>query len=181
MAKVEHRVAKKYARALFELGEPSELETLETMLQDYAVVWADNLELQEVMANPSIAVAQKVEIIRDLAALHPENSEMFTNFLSVLVSGGRMPCIAAIGEIFSEMLAALKKQLALTVVSAFPLEAAEQEAIQKRAEEDYGSLVTISYEVDQELIGGLQVKAGDKLFDSSVKGSLQRIREELVQ
>jgi F-type H+-transporting ATPase subunit delta len=104
----------------------------------------------------------------------------FANFLQLLVENDRFGYLPEIGQEFAAAVAQLKKSLALEVVSAFPLPSDERSSLETRIKGEFGAMASISWSVDPLILGGLLIKAGDKLLDGSVGGSLERIRAELV-
>ena len=84
-----------------------------------------------------------------------------------------------VSEYFGRLVNELKKVLSLSVVSAFPLSDSERDEIVSRIQNEFGSMASISWEVDPGLIGGLVIKSGDLVLDNSVKGALGKIKLSL--
>lgn len=190
MAKRETIVAKQYARALFEAVQPSELDALERALTVFVNAWNERDELRSALKNPAVPVAERISAVGDLADLIVRvapsgegntglNPSAFKNFLSVLMENNRLDVAPQILESFSAQLAALKKILAVSIESAFALSANEQEELSTKLTGQFGSLAKVAWTVNEELIGGLRIRSGDKLLDGSVDGALRRLEQEL--
>ncbi len=190
MAKIEGKVARRYARALFELTQPARFDARRDALDGLSKVWLENSSLRNTLNNPGIPLAQREAALRDIGAkLIPGDSE-FANFLSILLSGGRLPCLPQVAKLYSALVDSAKKLLALEIYSAFDLPASEKEALEAkiRAQLNQGQLsqiqcgnsATFSWKVDPDLLGGLLVKAGDCELDSSVRSTLEKIRQQVL-
>jgi len=174
------KVAKRYARALFELCDLSKLDEMEAALQSFSKLWLDDLKLRSAMLNPAFPLNERLSALRDLATNIKSGDKNFSNLLEILLQNKRLEVMPEISSAFSEMIDQIKKLLSLEVTSAFELPQDEKEKILKRVQTDCGSMASIVWKTDSEIIGGLKIKAGDKLLDGSVTGSLERFRNQLI-
>lgn len=180
MAKAEGRVAKRYARALFESSSPDKVEALRDALRNLSALWSESAELRAATLNPAIPASKREEIVGEVANVVLPNDKGFANFAKVLVSNRRLATLPQIAELFSLMVDELKKILSLEVASAFEISQDERSKIEERVKREFGALPKVSWRVDKSLLGGLVIKVGDKLLDSSIKGSLEKLRSELT-
>ena len=180
MATSEGRVAKRYARALFELTAVPELDAVSASLGAIAEAFESSEELRHVLINPAIPLSSRIAVAQDVARAAGGTSETLANFVGVLLENGRVEQLGEIVREFSAMVAHVKKILALEVVSAFPLGDGERREIHDRMQKDFGSMASLSWSVDPSIVGGLVVKSGDLRLDGSVKGVLDRARESLL-
>lgn len=180
MAKVQVKVAKRYAIALFRSTEVAKLEQTRDALNSVAQAWSSSKELRDALNNPSVSVKDKVSVAKSLAQAANVNDAILVNFLSLLAENGRISSVARVATIFSALVDEAKKLLNLEITSAFPVEADEQGRIRQAVEKDFGSMASISWSIDKDLIGGLIVKAGDKHLDSSIRGSLEKLQNSLL-
>lgn len=184
MAKVEDKVAKRYARAFFDALEPSVLEAACESLKSFAQTWEESSELRETLKNPGLPLARREDSLREIAqriAIQPLRQELLASFFVLLLQAGRIDAASRVAMIFSQMVDQLKKVLALEITSAFPISDGEKGEIQERMQRDFGSLASVVWNVQPSILGGLIIKAGDRQLDGSVEGSLQRLRAELAQ
>lgn len=180
MAQVSEKIAKRYAKALFELCEITQLDAVKTQLLAFSAAWTDNKNLQEAISNPAFPIKERMAVITSVAEKVGVTDGKVKNLLSLLTENRRLPSLAAVAKIFSAMIDELKKALALTVTSAFPIPSDEVEAAKEKVQKAFGGLASIDWAVDASLIGGLRIQAGDKLLDTSIKNSLDRYRAELL-
>ncbi|RIL10756.1 MAG: ATP synthase F1 subunit delta [Proteobacteria bacterium] len=186
MAKDDGKVASRYARALFELCAPQDLDAVSDSLKVFVETWSTHAELRSALANPSLPLETRLQVLRDSSELVRPNDKLLANFLCVLLTNDRLGALPQVSTSFEVMLKEFKKVLALEVTSAFQLSEQEREELRRQIEKnlskegkDYSSLVSIDWKVNKGILGGLRIKAGDKLLDGSIAGSLQRIEKEL--
>ena len=180
MRKSDVRLAKRYSRALFELYDHETLEHIKWALFALRDTWLENTDLREALTNPSYPVAQRLEALREIAHHLRGDDEHFVNFLILLLRNNRLQYVPEIAVAFAALVDELHSLLNITVISAFPLSEEEKGDIVTKMRHDYSPLVSVSWEVDHDLIGGLVIKAGDMVLDGSVQGSLEKIRKSLL-
>jgi len=174
------RLAKRYARALFGACNHDELERHSEKLTEVSGYYTQIADLREALDNPAYSVDQRVAVVRDLAEKVMPGERKLAGFLSLLVENHRISLLPSIVGIFRQLIDELKKALSLTVCSAFPLEESEKQELLQKLRREHGSLVTIEWEIDSDLLGGMTVRSGDKLYDSSIRGALEQFREQLI-
>ncbi len=180
MRKSNLRLAKRYSRALFELYDHDKLEHIKAAFFSLRDTWLDNIELREGLTNPAFPMEQRLEACREIAHYVRSDDDRFANFLILLLKNGRLYLIPEVALTFAALVDELRALLNVTVVSAFPLTDDEKGEIVTRMKHDYSPMVSVSWEVDPGLIGGLVVKAGDLVLDGSIQGSLDKIRKNLM-
>jgi F-type H+-transporting ATPase subunit delta len=102
------------------------------------------------------------------------------NFFAVLIDHGRIPMVAQIARQFE---AELNRQLGFAeadITSSRPLSAEEQQGLQSQVERITGKKVRARYATDPQLLGGAVVRVGSTIYDGSVRGQLQKLREQLA-
>ena len=188
MSTNDEKVARRYARALFELCAPfnsggHDLASTRAALDTFARSWGLHTNFREAVLNPAIQLSQRLAAVQEHAKLIASTDPIFANFLVVLLENGRLGMISAISREFSLMVEAFQRVLALDITSALPLSEGEknqiQSDIQAKVPSQFASMVSINWLVDAEILGGLRIKIGDKLLDSSIRGSLDRIERDL--
>ena len=170
-----HRV---YAEALLEAaGEKGRLAEVREELADFAEAVESNDELRAFLRNPQV----KPHVKRDaLAELLADADELVRNFLLLLAEKGR---IAETGEIQSEferLIAREARVLELELTTAVELSDDEAAQLVRRIEDAAGRRVEATRTVDPNIIGGIVVQAGSRRLDASVRGRLDRLRQELT-
>lgn len=180
MAAIDGKTARKYAKALFELCGADEYETMRDALRDFSQAWESSTDLQAVMKNPAVSKSEKQAVIKEICTAISPGTENFSNFCMLLLENGRLSGIGEIAREYSALIDHVRKVLSLEITSAFDIPESEKSSVAEQVRSQYGSLASFDWKVNEELIGGLLVKTGDKLLDSSVKGSLEKLRASLT-
>lgn len=175
-----HPIGFRYAKAMFEVAD--EKNTLDQTLEELNLVLdAFNKAglLDNVFTHPVMTNEVKKNIIRD--AFSEKISQETLNLLYILVDRGRMQFFPAIVADYKELVNEKNNIADAYVTTAKPLTDDEKEAINevfsKKAGKDKLYIHNI---VDKEIIGGLKVKIGDRIYDGSVAGQLERIRKQMI-
>lgn len=178
------RIARRYARALFELAVPSRLDSVLAVLTDFCELWQSDPQLRQALSDPAVPLGKRVEAIRAIARSVATKDESFSNFLALLLENNRLQDAPSILESFRDLVNEFNKTLSLEVTSAFPLSDQERSVIHGQIKAQlpagYATSVEIQWRVDHDIIGGLVVRAGDKVLDSSLGGILTRIQKEMT-
>lgn len=177
------KIAKRYARALFELTDPGELEARRDALGEVALSISSNAQLRQALINPGVTPLQKVDVVRDIVRLVRPSDVVLANFVATLTLNGRITALESVHRAFTKMIAAFMRLLELEVVSALPLDEVERRALEQeirgRVPQSVASMVRIGWDTDPSLLGGMVIKAGDSVLDSSLAGSLDRIARSI--
>lgn len=174
------KTSKKYARALFESYEPKLLKEKSLALKDLALALCANEENLSFFNNPSIALESKEKTALEAVALLDQGDSLLSNFMRLLIANSVVSELSAIAQAFEQMLAEWEKSLALTVTFASQPQEHEKNELLARLQNEFGAGVSVDWQVNPGLIGGFTVKTGDKLLDSSVASSLEKIRKSLI-
>lgn len=172
--------AKKYAKALFDSVEKDSLEATRDSLKQLADAWSSSIELRAALLNPATPQSQRLAVVKDIAKLFANANQKFENFCLLLLENGRLEILPQIAEDFSKLVDTLKEVARLEITSAFPISNDEKEKILDLVRKQAGSLAAIEWQVNPELLGGLQIKSGDKLLDASLQGSLEKAKSALM-
>ncbi|HTV81343.1 MAG TPA: ATP synthase F1 subunit delta [Acidobacteriaceae bacterium] len=170
-----------YARAFAEVVFEAHLNPKEAQRQvgDFAAAWHESRELREFLLDPSFPVEQKVGVLDKLNA-KLEMAQPARNFVAVLIRNGRM---GGFDEVVAEFGREVNRRLGIEeakVTSARPLDEGERRQLEAEIARLTGSRVEARYAVDRSLIGGIVVQAGSTVYDGSVRGRLDRLRQELT-
>lgn len=180
MAKGSIRIARRYAKALLGLYEASKLEAARNSLNEVAKIWEEQPLLRSTILNPGHSLAERQSVLRSIAQKVAASDTNLANFLALVLDAGRISGIGVMAQEFSAMIDELKKMLSLKVSSATKVPENEARGFQQALEKDFGSLASVEWKEDADLIGGLRVRVGDRLLDSSVRGALERLEASLL-
>ncbi len=147
-------------------------------LADFAVAIEQSPELAAVLRNPQIESHVKSRILADLAG---DEEPLFKNFLLLVAEKGRAGEIDDIAREFERLMALEERRLTVELTTARELSDKEADAIVAQIEKAAGRKVEATRSVDPRLIGGIVLQAGSYRVDASIRGRLERLRQELVK
>jgi len=178
----QERVAKRYARALFDVCEPPDFDRVESQLKALASAWNTSSELRDSMLNPRIPNATRIAIIDAVVdSFGGYATEPLKRVVHTLVGLRKAGVFGPLAEIFALFVAEFRKSLALEVTVASESQASSVEDLRRRLSQALGGDVSLNVKSDPSLLGGLTIRLGDRYLDRSVAGTLQRIALQLVR
>lgn len=180
MSKHNVRIARRYARALYESSKLEELDGVYSALADVTESWRDSIELRAALLNPAVNLEARSSVAREIGSRAFGGRPEVGNFLAILLENGRIETLPEVTEELKRIVDEVKKLLTLEIASAFPLDDGERSSFENRIREKFGTMASISWSIDPSLIGGLVVKHGDRVLDTSIRGSLEGIRAALL-
>jgi F-type H+-transporting ATPase subunit delta len=152
-------------------------------VRDELLAWEalmrSNTQLAEVFRHPAIPYEQKRGVLDELikrARARPTTA----NFLKVLLQNHRLAELSEVSSQFAQELDRRAGVVTAQVTTARPLASDAQEALRVRLGELTGSKVRLQFAVDDELIGGVVTRIGSTLYDGSVRGQLQQIKQKMI-
>jgi F-type H+-transporting ATPase subunit delta len=173
-------IANRYARALADVVAPTGNYTeILGELEDFGAAYRESLELREVCDTPAVSMAQKLSVLEALAGKMGA-SHLTLNVLRVLTSHYRMPLLEEAIEAFRNLAYARLGVVRVRVSSASGLSEQQQELLTARFNELTQKRSELEFQLDESLIGGLVAQIGSTVFDGSIRGSLDRLRGQLL-
>ena len=169
--------ARRYAEAAFEVALAD--DQLDAWQEDLALA-AEILgrpDVEPTVHSPAVPLEERVEIVRQL--LEPRIARGPLRLVTLVVQRGKVHALPRISEEYTRLLNAHRGVVVATVTSAVPLTADETAAIRSRVEAMAGSAVELATEVNPDLLGGLTIQVRDRLLDASIRGRLERLRDQL--
>ncbi len=170
-------LARPYAAAAFRHAkETSSADKWSQFLAVMAAVLTD-ANLSSIVDNPKVSNRQLVELLLDIGQgqIHQEGE----NFIKLLVENGRLRLLPNIHAFFEECRAQDEGYVDVDVSVAYGFDDESWGHFVQSLERKLGKSVRIHVSVDKSLIGGVLVRAGDKVFDGSIKGRLQHMHKTL--
>lgn len=173
-------VASRYARALVEVVLEQKIDADIARLQLHSILDAvkESDDLRRVWESPAVLPAQKRAvldgIIKQIGALKP-----IRNFIAVLIDHRRIPMLSDIVRQFEAELDVQLGFVEAEISSARTLTPGEKRDIENRVERMTGKKVRPRYSSNPELLGGVSIKVGSTIYDGSVRGQLEKMRQEL--
>ncbi|WP_136636721.1 F0F1 ATP synthase subunit delta [Pseudooceanicola onchidii] len=181
-ASISSGIAQRYATAIFEIArDNNDLDKLETGVADLGAALADSEDLRELIASPVYsrdAQGKAVAAIADKMGL----PVVLKNTLGLMAEKRRLFVLPQLISQLEALIAEHKGEVTAEVVSAKALTKTQETKLSKVLSAQVGKDVKLNSSVDESLIGGLIVKVGSKMIDTSVKSklsSLQNVMKEV--
>jgi F-type H+-transporting ATPase subunit delta len=170
--------ARRYAEAAFELADRE--DALDAWRDDLrnAVALVGDPSVAGVLTSPMVPLTEREALVESL--LKKRVSPTVLNLVRLLTRRSTLSLLPAIADEYQRLLNQRRGIVSAVVTSAAPLTKAEDAAIRARVATMTGTTVEVQTAVDPALIGGLTVRIGDRLIDASVRGRLERLREQLM-
>jgi len=182
----KNTIARPYAQAVFELAnEAGELSAWSASLEVAGQLLADD-GLVEYLSTPALSDAKRLEFLGGLfksasAAKLAGGDKHGDNFLKLLLENKRANVLPEIAAHFEVLKADIENTVEATVTSASPLSSAQQEEIASSLKKRLGRDVNITTEIDENLIGGAVIRAGDVVIDGSLRARLEGLATALIK
>lgn len=171
-------LARPYARAVFQLAqERKALADWSQTLELLALIAGDD-RVARVLRAPRVPAEKRVELMRAIAGDKLE--EHGDNLVRLLAANGRLPLLPRIHEQFEVLRAEAEGRIAARVSSARKLTKEQQERIARALGKRLDREVTLDCDVDESLLGGAVIRAGDLVIDGSLRGRLRRLGSRLT-
>lgn len=173
--------AGRYAEALFDLARDNKaLEQVEADLKTLAAVVNAAPALGAVLKSPVYDAEDKA---RAMAAIADKSglSPLTKNFLGVVAKNRRLFALDGIIAAFAQLLAAHRGEVSAEAVSAAALNSDQMKRLRGEIERVVGKAVNLTVRVDPELLGGMVVKVGSTMIDSSLKTKLNRLKSVMKE
>ncbi|WP_187262168.1 ATP synthase F1 subunit delta [Pontibacter beigongshangensis] len=169
------RVASRYAKSLIELAaEKNVLEQVQADLQLFSQVLSQNRDFKLLLQNPIIQSDKKLVILNSVFG--KKVNPLTLSFFEIITRKRREPILEAVAVEFENQYNILKEIQPATVTSATKLTPALREQIIMQLTVQTGKSIQLIEKVDSSLIGGFVLRVGDKQYDSSVRHSLNKLR-----
>ena len=175
----EISTARRYAAALFENAKKSDsVAKAGDDLRLVAEVVSRLPRLKLVLAQPLVTETRKKEALKDTFGDNIAPSTMA--FLNLLVDKRRINLLPEVEQEFGRRALAHRNVAYATAISAVPMTPEQTEALRQSLEGRTGMGIELETDIDPRLIGGVLVRIGDTVWDGTVKGKLERLREQLL-
>jgi len=171
----------RYATAFLDVVTAAHLDTtaLDHQLTDFLATWDGSRELREFFMNPAVPSTQKVSVLDKLNAKLGMQKEL-RNLIAVLINNDR---IGSVNEVAAAYRKSLQEQLGIKsaeITTARALSKDEQQKLVAEVGKLAGARIDASFTLDPAILGGTVVRIGSTVYDGSVRGRLERLKETLV-
>ena len=177
---IKTAVARRYAQALFELLDQSNIEATRETLNGLGRAMKDSVPLRHVVASPAFGADEKIAVLTELGDRFGCPS-VGKAFLGQLVKKNRVMFLPDIAEAFGKIVDQSKGTQQVIVSSASALTQVEQDRIRTRLRDMLNREVEVTFHVDANHLAGLQIRIGSTVVDSTVRGRLSDIQSMLTR
>ena len=174
-------IAKPYTQAIFEIaGQSKSVSSWSDFLAAASVIMADK-NTKAFIASPGKSKDQKFDLISALIGktTSRELSKQESAFINLILKNDRSSVISSIADAFESAVSNANKSKNFKVISAFELSEAEQKAIVEDLTSKHKTIVAVETEIDKTLKGGVIIKEGDKVIDTSIKAKVDALSVSL--
>lgn len=169
--------ARPYAKAVFELArDAGNYAKWSEQLALIATV-ASDAQMRVALDAPGLSNDRRAQMIISVCGEHID--QLACNFLQVIAENARLPLLVDIAALYEVYRAAAEEVTEATVVSARELGDQQQAAIIAALSKRLGGQVNLHCQIDESLLGGAVIRAGDMVIDGSVRGRLDKLAYQL--
>ena len=173
-------VSKRYGRAMFALAKTeNKVEEYLEQLRVIKDITIENPRLLEMFDHPKVTMVEKLSLVDDL--FKDGFDKVVRDFLKLLVTKDRISNLIRMIQDYEVLYYEYKNIVVVSVTSAVELESEEKSALLLKLEGLFGKKVIINHKIDPAIIGGLRIAALDKVIDATIKGGLEKVRQNLLQ
>lgn len=170
-------LARPYARAAFETARDSGALAAWQQWLEFSAAVARHPEMRPLLGNPRLGADQLAAL---LAPERPEPAAAYRQFLAMLVANRRVDLIGGIAEVYGELKREQERVLRVTVRAAVAVDAGQAEALKAALKRRFQRDIELETVIDEHVIGGAVIDAGDVVIDGSVRGRLERLAQALT-
>ena len=181
MKRTSQALALRYANALISvaLDKKAPLEKIANELQEFSDLLNTESRLAEVLGAPTIPSSKRVEVLQQVLE-GQALVDATTNTLKLLTEKDRIEILPDVAAQYKRLMMEHEKIESGEVVSAHPLSNDQQKKLADQLGQALGKTMQLSYRTDPELVGGLVVRIGNRVYDASVRSELRRFKEKTL-
>lgn len=174
-------VSSRYARALVEvvLEQKLDANVATEQLNSFAQAVRESIELRRVWESPAVAAEQKRAVL-DAIVGQMSAFKAVRNFMAILIDHRRIPMLDEIARQFAVELDTRLGFVQAEISSARELSSEEKRELMSQVERLTGKKVRAQYASDPALLGGVMVRVGSTIYDGSIRGQLEKMKQELM-
>lgn len=162
------------------LADDADYARVEAELRGLGRLFAESAELGRTFAHPLVPAGRKAEILGDILD-RLSLSDKTRRFVLLLMERNRTGLLPEILEVLPVAWAARRGVVSYDVTSAVPLDEGRRRRLAAALERLEGAPVRLTFGLDPAVLGGLRVRKGHIVYDASVRGGLERLREHILE
>lgn len=173
------RVARRYACALFQASRRlGKMEAVQADVESLADLWGRTPALRDALVSPLVTMDRKHALIGRL--FEGKVDTLTSSFLHVLVDKRREAVVPEVREEFVRLADDARGLIRAHVQVAAPIDEAQRASLVAGLERRTGKRIELTVETEPAVIGGAVVRMQDTVIDGSVRGALERLREQML-
>ncbi len=170
-------LARPYAAAVFKRAKETHATAKWSQSLAFMSAVLMNKDISVVVDNPKVNKQRLLELMLDICQGHINDEN--ENFLKLLIHNNRLNLLTPISKLFEAYKAEDEGYIDVEVLSAYSLSKEAKHDLTTTLEKTLGKKIHMNVTVDKSLIGGVLVRAGDKVIDGSIRGRLQQLAKRL--
>ena len=170
-------LARPYAAAVFKRAKETHATAKWSQSLAFMSAVLMNKDISVVVDNPKVNKQRLLELMLDICQGHINDEN--ENFLKLLINNNRLNLLTSIAKLFEAYKAEDEGYIDVEVISAYSLSKEAKHDLTTTLEKTLGKKIHMNVTVDKSLIGGVLVRAGDKVIDGSIRGRLQQLAKRL--
>lgn len=169
-------LARPYARAAFDLAAPTAAAPSWSQALAASAALAGERQIASLLEDPRLPLTERA------AAITPDGTLPvgYAQFLALMAENSRLKLLPEVAELFERFRADSEQSLAVRVRTAVPLEAEQRDRLVSHLARRFSRTVSLQVEIDESLIAGAVIDAGEMVIDGSLAAQLERLRKELT-
>jgi F-type H+-transporting ATPase subunit delta len=171
----------RYANAFADVVTDAKLgsSAIDRQFSDFLATWEGSAELHTFFVNPAIPLPQKIAILDQLSGMIGMQKEL-RNLIAVLISNDRIGHVVEVAAAYRSILRAQSGIRPAEIVTARELSDGERKDLVAELAKLAGAKIDPSFKLDSSILGGAVVRIGSTVYDGSVRGRLDRLKEALT-
>jgi F-type H+-transporting ATPase subunit delta len=171
----------RYARAFADVVTQEKLDTaaLDRQMEDFLLTWDASAELRDLFVNPAVAALQKVAVLDKMNAKLGLRKEL-RNLLAILINNDRIGDVREVVLAYRAEMQERQGIRSVEIVTAHELSEKDRTGLMAGVGKLAGAEIQASFKLDKSILGGTVVRIGSTVYDGSVRGRLERLKEALV-
>jgi F-type H+-transporting ATPase subunit delta len=174
-------LVKRYSQGLINaIGDDEEFNAIREELRSFENLLVSHKDLQEILHSPFLPLTKKKELTGDILntlSYRPKTSR----FIALCVANDRLEFLPEILDSLPELWNEEKGVSTFEVSSVVPLTEAQKEKLKGKLESLEKRPVFLKYRSDPTLVGGLSIRRGNIIYDVSIRGNLERLKENIIE
>jgi F-type H+-transporting ATPase subunit delta len=170
-------IARPYAQGVFQLARTQGALAQWSEMLEFAAAVARDPNMRELLGSPRLTKQQMAQVFIDICG--DRLNEQGKNLIRLLADNRRLPLLPAIAERYNELRAEAEATVNARLISAQPTTEAARNQVAEALSKRLNRKVTLTTEMDPQLLGGAIIRAGDLVIDGSVRGRLERLTATL--